>query len=68
MENILFNYVETLNKITGNNIFITDRDKIISCLENKKFDYLNNSSIKSTNALIMDVIEKNAEKGNLINE
>lgn len=41
MEKILFNYVETLNKITGNNIFITDRDKIISCLENKKFDYLN---------------------------
>lgn len=41
MEKILFNYVETLNKITGNNIFITDRDKIISCQENKKFDYLN---------------------------
>ena len=52
MEKVLFNFVDTLYKITGNNIFITDRDKIIACQENKKLDYLNKNVGDTINYVI----------------
>ncbi len=52
MEKMLYNFVYTLNKITGNYIFITDRDKIISCQENKKLDYLNKNIGDTINYVI----------------
>lgn len=52
MEKILYNFVDTLNKITGNNVFITDRDKILACQEHKKFDYLNKNVGDTINYVI----------------
>lgn len=66
MEKILYNFVDTLNKITGNSIFITDRDKIIACQENKKYDYLNKNIGDTINYVIdsrMTIMSN--ENGNL---
>lgn len=65
MEKILFNFAETLYKMTGNNIFITDRDKIIACNESKKVNYLNKQIGETINYVIesrMPVISNDLDK------
>ena len=41
MEKILFQYINVLNDIILNNVLITNRDEVIACQENKKYDFLN---------------------------
>ena len=41
MNKIFNEYIKILKDITGNNVIITDRDKIVACLENKNEELLN---------------------------
>ncbi len=41
MDKIFKDYINVLKDITGNNVIITDREKIIACPENKNTDLLN---------------------------
>lgn len=40
MEKIFNDYISILKDLTGNNIIVTDREKIVSCPENKKDELL----------------------------
>ena len=41
MDKILESYIDVLSDISLKNVLITNRDKVIMCSENKKYDYLN---------------------------
>lgn len=41
MDKILESYVDVLSDVSLKNVLITNRDKVIMCSENKKYDYLN---------------------------
>ena len=41
MNNIIENFARTLYELTSYNILITNRDKVIMCNENKKYEYIN---------------------------
>lgn len=40
MEKIFNDYISILKDITGNNVIITDRDKVVACPDNKKDELL----------------------------
>ena len=41
MNNIIENFARALYELTSYNILITNRDKVIMCNENKKYEYIN---------------------------
>lgn len=63
IESMLMNYANTVYKITGNNIFITDRDKVIATSDNKQV-YLNKLIGESINN-VLDSRKVNVSSGKL---
>ena len=62
MDQVFDRFISALSDITLNNVLITNRDKVVSCSENKKYDYLN----KEIGSSVIDAL--NNRQSNLSKE